>query len=453
MQTIPIGPLWQAQLDPYATAFTRPGFRDFATWGTGLALNLEEHTITQSLVGLDRPQHWKALESFAEHGAWDEAAVERKNAQLLEDAPGRTWHGFHVWAGDDTKVHRGSPNVWGTCTFHEYTARCPNRAPTVRAHNWVVVGALLENPERPAWFIPTAARLYFRQSQLPGLGNPGEEPAQFRTKCQLLVELFRAQAQAVPGRHLGVFDGGFALGSVVRPLVVPEAPGLPRIDFVTRLRQDARLHALPATERPKGKRGPKPKWGKRLAPPRQGGRWPVPWRQGQAFLYGRWRQVRYKEVIGLWRVLGHDVPVKAVVAEVEGYRKRFTLVSSATELSGLAIVELFCARFRQEDAFRDLKQRLGWEECRAWTRLPVWRTTLMLFVVLGALRRLEWALRARGGDDWWLHPPWNRRKDRPSVRDVERILWQYRAEIQAHLSDWLGEGEKPERSPAPRVAM
>jgi hypothetical protein len=278
------GPLWQAQLDPYAPYFTRPGFRDFATWATGLALNVEEHTITQSLVALDRPQDWKALESFAEHGAWDEPQVERTDARTLEDAPGRIWYGFHVWAGDDTKVHRSSPDVWGTCTFHEYTARCPNRAPTVGAHNWVVVGALLQNPDQPAWFVPTAGRLYFRKAQLPGLGNPGEEPARFRTKCELLVELLRAQAQAGPGPHLAVFDGGFALGSVVRPLVAPEEPGLPRINFVTRLRQDARLHALPPKEQPKGKRGPKPRWGKRLAPPRQGGRWPGPWHQGEVFL-------------------------------------------------------------------------------------------------------------------------------------------------------------------------
>src|SRR3954453_3401756 len=246
------GPLWQAQLDPYAPCFTRPGFRDFAIWGTGLALNVEQHTITQSLVALDRPGDWKALEAFAEHGAWDEHQVERTNARTLEDAPGRTWHGFRVWAGDDTKVHRCSPDVWGTCTFHEYTARCPNRAPTVRAHNWVVVGALLEDPEKPARFIPVAGRLYFRKSQLPGLGNPGEEPATFRTKCELLVELLRAQARAVPGRHLGVFDGGFALGSVVRPLVRPGDEDLPRIDFVTRLRHDARLFLPPPPPPPPG---------------------------------------------------------------------------------------------------------------------------------------------------------------------------------------------------------
>jgi hypothetical protein len=158
-------------------------------------------------------------------------------------------------------------------------------------------------------------------------------------------------------------------------------------------------------------------------------------------------------VICLWHVLGHDVPVKAVVAEVEGSRKRFTLVSSATALTGLQIVELFCARFRQEDGFRDLKQRLGWEECRAWTRLPVWRTTLMLFVVWAALRRLEWALDQRRGDDWWLHPPWDSHKERASVRDVERFLRGHREEIQRHLAAWLEKGKTGGGEPARRVAM
>ena len=76
--------------------------------------------------------------------------------------------------------------------------------------------------------------------------------------------------------------------------------------------------------------------------------------------------MRWKEMVCRWHVLGWQTPVKVVVAEVEGYRKRFNLVSSAVALTGLQVVELFCARFRQEDGFRDLKQRLGWEECRAW---------------------------------------------------------------------------------------
>jgi hypothetical protein len=34
-------------------------------------------------------------------------------------------------------------------------------------------------------------------------------------------------------------------------------------------------------------------------------------------VYGRVRPVCWKEVVCLWRVLGHEVPVKAVLVEVE----------------------------------------------------------------------------------------------------------------------------------------
>ncbi len=431
MQATDLWAHWQALLEPFADAFTFPGFRRFREWLTGLTLNVEEHTITQSLVGLGRAEDWKALESFAEYGAWDQDALERAAAGLLDAAPGRQWHGYRVWAGDDSKVHRGSKNVWGTCTFHEYTARCPNRAQTVRAHNWVVVGALLPRPSQPAWFLPHTGRLYFRKSQLPA----GEV---FRTKCELLVDLLRREAAHMPdGEHLGVFDGAFAVRSVVRPLLRPQEPGQQRVEFLTRLRGDARLHALPVAP-PAGRRGPKPKWGRRLPPPRQGGRWPGPWQQGKAWIYGRWRKVRWKEAVCLWAVAGPQAKVKAVVAEVQGYKKRFTLVSSARDLSGLQLVEIFCARFRQEDAFRDLKQRLGWEECRAWTKAPILRTTQAQLLVMALLRLLQFRLEEAEGDSWWFHPPWNKRKARPSVLDLERLWRQHGPEIRRLLADELG---------------
>jgi len=428
-------PMWQAIVLSMAWGFTRRGKQRFVQWVTGLALNAEEHTITQSLIALGRVQDWKALESFAEYGSWDLRCLQWGATHRLCRLPNRAWHGYCVWAGDDTKVHRSSKDVWGTCTFHEYSARCPNRAQTVRAHNWVVLGALLPNPEQPAYFLPTAGRLYFRKTQLP----PAEKgpPVVFRTKCELLVEMAREHQRACRGKTLGVFDGGFALRSVVRPLVKPDDPGQGRIDFLTRLRQDARLHKLPPPGRHKGQRGATPKWGKRLPPPRQGGRWPGAWETATAYVYGRIRQVSYKEALCLWRVLGHDVVVKAVVARVEGCKKRFTLVTSATDLSGLQVVEIFCARFRQEDAFRDLKQRLGWEECRAWTRNPIERTTQAVLVTLTALRLLQFELQQGRGDDWWLHPPWNPHKTRPGVLDVERLLRQHREVLQRGLADWL----------------
>src|SRR5208283_5095551 len=112
--------------------------------------------------------------------------------------------------------------------------------------------------------LPLSGRLYFRKSQLPLQSQDSDHTVVFRTKCELVVELIREQARITGGRHLGIFDGAYALRSVVRPLVQPE-PGHPRIEFLTRLRPDARLYALP----PPGCRANQ-KWGRRLPPPCQG---------------------------------------------------------------------------------------------------------------------------------------------------------------------------------------
>src|SRR5439155_19991770 len=90
--------IWQALLQSFAWAFTRPGHRRFAEWVTALALNVEEHTVTQSVLAIERPADWKAMESFAEYGRWDTAAVTRNLARLIEKAPGRLRLGFHLSA-------------------------------------------------------------------------------------------------------------------------------------------------------------------------------------------------------------------------------------------------------------------------------------------------------------------------------------------------------------------
>ena len=70
----PLWSIWQDLLGSFARTFTRRGFRRFAEWVTAMALNVEEHTVTQSVLALDRPADWKAPETFAEHAAGTRAA-------------------------------------------------------------------------------------------------------------------------------------------------------------------------------------------------------------------------------------------------------------------------------------------------------------------------------------------------------------------------------------------
>ena len=107
------------------------------------------------------------------------------------------------------------------------------------------------------------------------------------------------------------------------------------------------------------------------------------------------------------------------------------------------MVELFAAQFRQEDGFRDLKQRLGWEECRAWTAKPIQRTSQVQWVTMSLLRLLQFRLETSGETGWWLRPLWNEDKDRPSVLDAERLMRRHRGKFSTFSRSGPEMREKP----------
>jgi DDE superfamily endonuclease len=413
---------WVSLLSAFAPVFTRPGWGRFVQWVTGMVLCCEEHTLTQILTALGLESRWRVLEHCAEYGAWDREAVERRLLRLIEQERPMRWGRYQPVALDDTKRHRTSKKVWGTCTFHEASARSPNRAETVRAHNWVEMGDLV--PGRPWTYLPLAARLYCRQSQLPA----GET---FRPKTALAVELWRQADAESAAPILAVFDGASAVGTVVEPCLAPQA-GPRRTEIVTRLRTDARL-SLPVVTSRRAKGRP-PKWGPRVAAPQQHLYWPVGWQRSRAWVYGRLRQCRYKQLRCRWAVSGPHIPVHVLVVHMAGDEAPWFLVTTALDLSAAQVVEAWAARFRQEDGFRDHKQRLGMEECRAWTTEPILRTFPVQLVALTLLRLLQARMNeAWGAESWWLKPAWHARKRHASILDLRRLFWRYRREFAPFL--------------------
>src|SRR3954454_23370654 len=87
MEATWLWPRWQAILLSFALGFTQRGKQRFVQWCTGLALNAEEHTITQSLVALDRVFDWKALEAFAEYGSWSIWLIQFGIARRIDRLP------------------------------------------------------------------------------------------------------------------------------------------------------------------------------------------------------------------------------------------------------------------------------------------------------------------------------------------------------------------------------
>jgi hypothetical protein len=75
---------WQSLLENFRELFTLGGWVRFAQWATGTVLCSEEHTIMQILTGLCLKGQWRNVEHFAEYGAWDREAVERRLMRLIE---------------------------------------------------------------------------------------------------------------------------------------------------------------------------------------------------------------------------------------------------------------------------------------------------------------------------------------------------------------------------------
>ena len=124
----------------------------------------------------------------------------------------------------------------------------------------------------------------------------------------------------------------------------------------------------------------------------------------------------------------------AFVVAMDGYQAPWLLVTTALDLTAAQVVEVFTARFRQEDGFRDHKQRLGMEECRAWTKEPIVRTFQVQLVALTLLRLLQGRLnQAWEPGSWWLKPEWNPHKRHASLLDLRRLFWRYRSDFAQFL--------------------
>ena len=164
--------------------------------------------------------------------------------------------------------------------------------------------------------------------------------------------------------------------------------------LVSRLRLDARLYGFPEVP-PPGRRGRKPKKGKRLPSlkslldePGQ------PWREAEVAWYeGIRKPVRLLSGVSLWHTPGED-PVRlrwVLVVDPAGEERPQAYFATDDGLEPERIVEIFVLRWNVEVTFEETRRHLGVETQRQWSDLAIARTTpalmgLFSLVCLMALR-------------------------------------------------------------------
>ena len=340
--------IWQALLKTFAWAFTYRGFHRFAEWITGLALNVEEHTITQSLVALGSPttgRPWSPSPSTAPGTRTAPSGLTRPDRHSPRAASGTaTASGPSMTPRSTAPARTSGAPAPSTST--------PPAAPTAPAPSAPTTGS----SSAPCCTTPTsppgscrspAGSTSASRSCPPGPRDPG-----FQTKCQLAVAVAPRAGRHRQGQALGRFrrrlrraQRGPAAGPARRRAAADRIP-----DPACGATPGCSL-ALPRSSAPERSRGRGPsggsgcrRRGRAAAGPAVGRTAPPSSTAGGGRSAGR----RWCACGGS---LGRQVPVKAVVAKVEGYKKRFTLVSSAVELSGLQLVELFSAASGRKTGF------------------------------------------------------------------------------------------------------
>jgi hypothetical protein len=222
-----------------------------------------------------------------------------------------------------------------------------------------------------------------------------------------------------------VLDGGFAAVKLAR------ACRRHRVALVCRLRLDAGLYDPPG-EQPGGKRGPKPKKGRRQVKLSAWAQRPdTPWEDKEVEWYGgEPRLMRLFSGTGLWYTAGQDpVPIRYVLArDPAGELTDAGYFCTDETMLPEEILRYIVWRWSVETTFEEVRAHLGMETQRQWSDLAIERTTPVLLglfsiVMLAAARCHEAGLLSAEQTAWYA-------KEEPTFSDclrlIRRRIWQTR---------------------------
>jgi hypothetical protein len=323
---------------------------------------------------------------------------------------------------DDTPTPRYGPKVQGAGIHHNPTPG-PAGEKFLYGHVWVTLAWLAPHRLWGTIALPLLARLYIRQKDLAKL-PPKRRPA-FQTKLEQAADLLRWLVRwlAWLGKPIWLaVDGAYAKKEVLRP-----ARQL-GVVVVSRLRRDAALRSLPPTERPAGRRGPLPTYGKEVISLAKRAGHQRGWQTGEFVLYREAVTKTYKTFLATWPPAGGVIRV-VLVQEETGWVAYFATAAEATVADILGAV---ADRGSLEQAFHDLKEiwGLGQQQLRRREanigayHLNLWLHTL---TELWAWGRTQRQLSDRSAS------PWDAAPRRPSHGDRRKALQRecLRAEYQA----------------------
>jgi len=433
MDAISLVSAWNNIVLQLSYIFTEPTARIWQQIVLGWILKRGPTTVTGIFrtLGNLADKHWTVYQKFFYRAAWSlkdlsEALLVQViypmiiESGMLDESTGKPVADLAI---DDTTVGRSGKHVAHAGWFKDASTSASSHKGTVIhwAHNWLVGAMTVRLPQWPLvrWVLPAVFALYRKRSDC-------KSEDLFRTRQELAGEMIQTAAEALPDVQLRVSaDGQYAKRQVVQAL--PQ-----EVNLVSRIRRDAAIYLLPPKRSPKGKRGRKPKKGKRLPNPRK-----IAACRKKGFkkitVYKQGYQVQ-RLVLGitcLWYHVCKSVPIRMVIVrDPLGKEKDDFFFCTDATVADEEIVQRYYDRWGVEECILEAKQHMGFESTQGWCSKTVNRQAPLAMVLLTLVK--AWYARC-AADEPSLLPetmPWYEHKRHPSFVDMlsalRKLLWQHR---------------------------
>src|ERR687893_1328096 len=377
-------------LVPFAPLFSKRVWQNAQVLLMGAILAPARRTVSSALraMGLDRHKGFHRYHRLLSHASWSSLKASRVLLRLLVEM--FVSEGDPLIVGIDETLERR----WGK----KIAAKGVYRDPVRSTHEtfvkssglrWVCVMLLVEVPwASRVWALPFLSVLAPSERYAAQRGRRHKKITEWAWQLLLLLRRWYPEREIV-----AVADGAYASLKLLDRCRRLREP----ITFITRLRLDAALYE-PAPPRYPGQMGRPRLKGERLPNLSDLAEDPdAPWSPiTLADWYGgEERTVEIISKTALWYSTGLPaVPLRWVL--IRDPQKQFeTQALLCTDLSAEPerIISWFVRRWRMEATFQEVRQRLGFETQRHWSKMAISRTApamlgLFSVVVLSAHRMM-----------------------------------------------------------------
>jgi len=433
MDAISLVSAWNNIVLQLSYIFTEPTAMTWQQIVLGWILKRAPVTVTGIFRTLSNlaEKHWTVYQKFFYRAVWslEELSIALLvhviypmiiESGVLDEFTGKPVADMAI---DDTTVGRCGKHVAHAGWFKDASTSVSSHKGMVIhwAHNWIVGAITVRLPRWSMirWVLPAVFTLYRKRSDC-------KSEDIFRSRQELAGEMIQTAAEALPEVQLRISaDGQYAKRQVVQAL--PE-----RVNLVSRIRRDAAIYQLLPKRSPKGKRGRKPKKGKRLPCPRKIAAYRKKgWKKITVYKQGYQVQRLVLGITCLWYHVCRGVPIRMVIVRDPSGKEKddFFFCTDAT-VTEEEIVQRYYDRWGVEECILEAKQHMGFESTQGWCSKTVNRQAPLAMVLLTLVK--AWYARC-AVDEPSLLPetmPWYTHKRHPSFVDMlsalRKVLWQHR---------------------------